>query len=69
MNVEIKENVMNQAEQKQALDNWFRKICNEIQEESFKFPDSTIPFGAGLAMGDVAKNFKELENIIFAEQK
>ena len=49
---------------KQALDKWFNDINTDIQQESFKFQDSCIPFGAGLGMGVICKHFKELQDIV-----
>lgn len=49
---------------KQALDKWFNDVTTDIQQESFKFQDSCIPFGAGLGMGVVCKHFKELQEIV-----
>lgn len=49
---------------KALLDEWYRQICEEIQEESFKFTDSIISFGAGLAMGVISKNFANLQKAV-----
>lgn len=48
----------------QALDKWFNNITTDIQQESFKFQDSCIPFGAGLGLGVICKHFKELQEIV-----
>ena len=48
----------------QALDKWFNNITTDIQQESFKFQDSCIPFGAGLGIGVICKHFKELQEIV-----
>jgi len=55
---------MTKEQQKQVLQAWFKEVSEEIQTESFKFTDSVIPFGAGLALGVISKHFKELEEII-----
>ena len=49
---------------KQALDKWFNDINTDIQQESFKFQDSCIPFGAGLGIGVICKHFEELQEIV-----
>ena len=48
----------------QALDKWFNNIATDIQQESVKFQDSCIPFGAGLGLGVISKHFKELQEIV-----
>ncbi len=48
----------------QALDKWFNNINTDIQQESFKFQDSCIPFGAGLGIGVICKHFEELQEIV-----
>lgn len=55
---------MKSKKRKALLDKWYRQICEEIQEESFKFTDSIIPFGAGLATGVIAKNFGDLQKAV-----
>lgn len=49
---------------KQALDKWFNDINTDIHQESFKFQDSCISFGAGLGMGVICKHFEELQEIV-----
>ena len=48
----------------QALDKWFNDIITDIQQESFKFQNLCIPFGAGLGTGVICKHFKELQEIV-----
>lgn len=51
-------------EKKQALKKWFKEVTEEMQNESFGFKDSMVPFGVGMAMGILMKHYKELEDII-----